>query len=56
MMTASHMPLQNNGLKFFVAEGGLGKADITRILDAAAEECVAHHVELGEPQGWWWCC
>jgi phosphoglucomutase len=31
MLTASHMPFQNNGLKFFTAEGGLGKQDISQV-------------------------
>lgn len=32
MMTASHLPFNRNGLKFFTAQGGLGKSDITQIL------------------------
>lgn len=48
MMTASHMPMQNNGLKFFTAEGGLGKADITTILDSAAQKCIAARVAVGD--------
>ncbi len=37
MLTASHLPFNRNGMKFFVAEGGLEKQDITRILTLAAE-------------------
>ncbi len=37
MMTASHLPFNRNGLKFFTAQGGLGKPDITEIL-ALAEQ------------------
>jgi phosphomannomutase len=37
MLTASHLPFNRNGLKFFTAQGGLGKADITQILTLAAE-------------------
>lgn len=37
MITASHLPSNKNGLKFFVAEGGLEGADITAILNLAAE-------------------
>ncbi|MCI8496841.1 MAG: phosphomannomutase/phosphoglucomutase [Clostridiales bacterium] len=37
MLTASHLPFNRNGLKFFVKEGGLEKADISAILDIAAE-------------------
>lgn len=39
MMTASHLPFNRNGLKFFTAQGGLGKSDITEIL-ALAEQNV----------------
>ncbi len=37
MITASHLPFNRNGMKFFCAEGGLEKADITNILTLAAE-------------------
>ena len=36
MITASHLPYQKNGLKFFTKEGGLEGADITEILKRAA--------------------
>ncbi|WP_066630666.1 phosphohexomutase domain-containing protein [Labilibacter marinus] len=36
MLTASHLPFNRNGLKFFTAEGGANKADITDILEFAA--------------------
>lgn len=32
MITASHLPYNRNGIKFFVPSGGLDKADITAIL------------------------
>jgi phosphomannomutase len=35
MLTASHLPFNRNGLKFFIREGGLGKADIKEILTLA---------------------
>ena len=35
MLTASHLPFNRNGLKFFTKEGGLAKQDITAILDFA---------------------
>lgn len=35
MITASHLPFNRNGLKFFIAEGGLEHADITAILELA---------------------
>jgi len=37
MLTASHLPFNRNGIKFFTSEGGLEKKDITRILELAAD-------------------
>ncbi|MEM1242939.1 MAG: phosphomannomutase/phosphoglucomutase [Cyanobacteria bacterium P01_H01_bin.26] len=37
MMTASHLPFNRNGLKFFTAQGGLGKQDISEILVLAEQ-------------------
>lgn len=37
MVTASHLPFNRNGFKFFDKDGGLEKADITSILEIAAE-------------------
>ena len=36
MLTASHLPFNRNGLKFFTAEGGLNKTDISEILEIAS--------------------
>ncbi|MEM8641834.1 MAG: phosphomannomutase/phosphoglucomutase [Cyanobacteria bacterium P01_G01_bin.54] len=36
MLTASHLPFNRNGLKFFTAQGGLGKPDIKALLALAA--------------------
>lgn len=36
MLTASHLPFNRNGLKFFTSEGGANKRDITEILELAA--------------------
>ena len=36
MITASHLPFNRNGFKFFTAEGGLEKGDISAILAHAA--------------------
>jgi phosphomannomutase len=36
MLTASHLPFNRNGLKFFTRQGGLGKGDISRILELAS--------------------
>ncbi len=35
MLTASHLPFNRNGLKFFTKKGGLEKSDITAILEIA---------------------
>jgi phosphomannomutase len=37
MLTASHLPFNRNGLKFFTSQGGLDKQDITAILSLAAQ-------------------
>ena len=37
MLTASHMPFNSNGLKFFTADGGLEKGDITELLQRATQ-------------------
>ena len=37
MVTASHLPFNRNGLKFFTPKGGLDKKDIAAILDIAAK-------------------
>ena len=37
MITASHLPFNRNGLKFFTPEGGLSSEDVGRILARAAE-------------------
>ncbi|XP_038678792.1 phosphomannomutase/phosphoglucomutase isoform X4 [Tripterygium wilfordii] len=37
MITASHLPFNRNGFKFFTSDGGLGKADIKNILERAAD-------------------
>ena len=48
MITASHLPFNRNGFKFFTKDGGLNKKDITEILEvAASDERIA---ELGEPK------
>lgn len=37
MITASHLPYNRNGLKFFTVDGGLEHEDITALLEAAAD-------------------
>jgi phosphomannomutase len=44
MLTASHLPFNRNGLKFFTKSGGLGKPDITEIIKLAQSE----DIPLGE--------
>lgn len=48
MITASHLPYNRNGFKFFTADGGLNKKDITAILEYAADRDV-QLAKLGEP-------
>ena len=38
MITASHLPFNRNGFKFFTKDGGLDKKDIARILELAEED------------------
>ena len=38
MITASHLPFNRNGIKFFTREGGLGKSDIKALVKLAEEE------------------
>ena len=42
MITASHLPYNRNGLKFFTSAGGAEKSDIQKILTYAAEAEEAH--------------
>lgn len=42
MITASHLPYNRNGLKFFTKDGGLEKADIKDVLTRAASLEEAH--------------
>ena len=48
MLTASHLPFNRNGLKFFTPQGGLGKADITNILAIAESGNVSTSASKGE--------
>lgn len=45
MLTASHLPFNRNGLKFFTSEGGLDKPDITAILNGAIEAEIINTTE-----------
>lgn len=48
MITASHLPYNRNGMKFFSKSGGLEKKDITAILEMAANENHAGYTGKGE--------
>ena len=47
MLTASHLPFNRNGLKFFTAQGGLEKKDISDILALAEKNEFEQAVEKG---------
>ena len=47
MLTASHLPFNRNGLKFFTAQGGVDKGDITAILELAESGELASAAEAG---------
>ena len=48
MLTASHLPFNRNGMKFFTPQGGLGKPDITEILKIAEAEDLLTSQNRGE--------
>jgi phosphomannomutase len=48
MLTASHLPFNRNGLKFFTNQGGLDKPDISDILTFAEENKFIISEEKGE--------
>ena len=48
MLTASHLPFNRNGLKFFTAKGGLNKPDITAILSLASQNNFSTAATKGE--------
>ena len=48
MLTASHLPFNRNGMKFFTADGGLEKQDIRDILLLAAEIGEMHRLPDAE--------
>lgn len=47
MLTASHLPYNRNGLKFFTRQGGLDKKDISSILEIAAYSQFTQETESG---------
>ena len=48
MLTASHLPFNRNGLKFFTPQGGLGKPDISEILAIAQSGKIITNDAKGE--------
>ncbi len=48
MLTASHLPFNRNGLKFFTAEGGLNKSDISAILELAEKDSLESLADKGK--------
>ena len=48
MLTASHLPFNRNGFKFFTADGGLNKPDIKEILRLAEENDFETAEQKGE--------
>lgn len=48
MITASHLPKEMNGLKFFLKEGGLEEEEITEILQLASAPFVRTNIAMGE--------
>lgn len=45
-VTASHLPEDKNGIKFFTKEGGLSKSDIDELIGLAQTEA-RHWYDLG---------
>lgn len=46
MITASHLPFNRNGMKFFTRNGGLDKADITELLTTAQELSTTNNLPI----------
>ncbi len=49
MVTASHLPMERNGCKFFTRDSGLEKSDISSVLELAAEHTHPEQTEYGQP-------
>ncbi|MCD4709456.1 MAG: phosphomannomutase/phosphoglucomutase, partial [Bacteroidales bacterium] len=47
MLTASHLPFNRNGMKFFTAKGGFDKSNIRDLLHITAEKRTERDVEKG---------
>lgn len=51
MITASHLPFNRNGFKFFDKEGGLNKADISAIIAYAEKDGIIQNLEPASNPG-----
>ena len=49
MITASHLPFNRNGFKFFTKNGGLDKKDIAKILELAADHAAKEEPAEADP-------
>lgn len=47
MLTASHLPFNRNGMKFFTAKGGFEKTQITALLQIASDKIMVTDVNKG---------
>lgn len=52
MITASHLPWNRNGLKFFTPKGGLGKQDIKELLEMAEKGQYDKEDKAGQTEPW----
>lgn len=52
MITASHLPFNRNGFKFFTANGGLDKKDISEILQLAENKVYGDNYETSPVNSW----
>ena len=52
MITASHLPFNRNGLKFFTNQGGLDKKDITEILRIAEDSDYTTEENTSSVENW----
>lgn len=52
MITASHLPFNRNGFKFFTANGGLDKKDISEILQLAENKDYSDNCETTPINSW----
>ena len=52
MITASHLPFNRNGFKFFTANGGLDKKDISEILQLAENKAYSDNCETTPINSW----